>query len=141
TVPVLVDGPHSHDGEAQVPRDVVRKTIRVQGSVETRPILREPREVHAAGEGDVGVHVVEGEARGYGLDGGMAIDEQPLRRRTPGAVRAYEIPAAPPVPSDHGCRAIQSTISAPSRTSSGDHGMGREPNDAPEPRASTSTQA
>ncbi|COV74278.1 Uncharacterised protein [Mycobacterium tuberculosis] len=56
-------------------------------------------------------------------------------------VPSYEFPSAATVPLHQGWRTIQSTISAPSRISSEDHSHTRAPNDAPDPRTSTSTQA
>ena len=54
---------------------------------------------------------------------------------------SYESPSAPTSPLDHGWRTIQSTSSAPSRTSSSDQSERCTPPDAPEPRTSTSSHA
>jgi len=56
-------------------------------------------------------------------------------------VPVYDVPYAPTAPEDQGCATTQSTIAAPSRTSSAPYSICRAPNDAPLPRTSTSTSA
>ena len=56
----------------------LREGAAVEGGGVAGPRFGEPREVDAAGEGDVGVGVEEGELRGRGQDGGVAVDEEHL---------------------------------------------------------------